>query len=59
MNGRKNCCKPERIVKLLMEEQHLSEPEAHRYIQQYAMNHGLKMADYAAQIIRTSKRTEA
>lgn len=49
----------EEAKQLLMEEQHLSEPEAHRYIQQYAMNHGLKMADYAAQIIRTSKRTEA
>lgn len=49
----------EEAKQLLMEEQHLSEPEAHRYIQQYAMNHGLRMADYAAQIIRTSKRTEA
>ena len=49
----------EEAKQLLMREQHLTEPEAHRFLQQYAMNHGLKMADYAAQIIRTSKRTEA
>lgn len=49
----------EEAKRLLMQEHQLTEPEAHRFIQQYAMNHGLKMADYAAQIIRTSKRTEA
>lgn len=37
---------------LLMRQQGLTEPEAHRALQQYAMNHGVKMAEYAARIIR-------
>ena len=44
----------EEARQLLMEEQHLSEPEAHRCIQQYAMHPGLKMADCAARIIEAS-----
>ena len=44
--------------KLLMEQRGITEPEAHRALQQYAMNHGIKMADYAAQILKTSKGTE-
>ena len=36
---------------LLMRQRGLTEPEAHRHMQQYAMNHGMKMADYAAQIL--------
>ena len=39
-----------------MKQQGITEPEAHRALQQYAMNHGVKMADYAAQIIKLSKR---
>ena len=37
--------------KLLMKQQGLTEPEAHRALQQYAMNHGIKMADFAAKIL--------
>ena len=45
----------ERAKKLLMEQHGFSEPEAHRAIQQYSMKHGMKMAEYAAQIIGLSK----
>ncbi|MBQ7519712.1 MAG: ANTAR domain-containing protein [Clostridia bacterium] len=45
----------EKAKKLLMQQKGLNEPEAHRMMQQYAMNHGVKMADYAAQILRSSK----
>ena len=48
----------EQAKKLLMKQQGLTEPEAHRALQQHAMNHGVKMADYAAQIIKLSKRIE-
>ncbi len=41
-----------------MKQQGITEPEAHLALQQYAMNHGVKMADYAAQIIKLSKRIE-
>ena len=43
---------------LLMKQHGITEPEAHRALQQYAMNHGVKMADYAAQILKSSKGTE-
>ncbi len=39
---------------LLMERDNITEAEAHRRIQQYAMNHGMKMYDYAVQILKTS-----
>ncbi len=42
----------EKAKQLLMRRDGLSEPQAHRALQQYAMNHGLRMADYAAQIIK-------
>ena len=42
----------EQAKKLLMKRRGLTEPEAHRAMQQYAMNHGIKMADYAAQIVK-------
>ena len=48
----------EKAKRLLMHRHGLTEPEAHRALQQYAMNHGMKMADYAAQIVSSSKRTE-
>ncbi len=38
--------------KRLMEKRGIGEEEAHRLLQQYAMNHGMKMAEYAAQIIQ-------
>ena len=48
----------EQAKELLMAREGITEPEAHRAMQQYAMRHGMKMADYARQIIQTSMRTE-
>ena len=48
----------EKAKKLLMERQGLTEPEAHRALQQYAMRHGIKMADWAAQLLRLPGNTE-
>ncbi len=48
----------EQAKRLLMNQHGIPEPEAHRLLQQYAMNHGVKMADYAAQILRTSRETD-
>ena len=48
----------EQAKQLLMKQHGITEPEAHRALQQYAMNHGDKMADYAAQIIKLSQRIE-
>jgi response regulator NasT len=48
----------EQAKKMLMKQHGITEPEAHRAMQQYAMNHGMKMADYAEQILHTSKETE-
>ena len=42
----------EQAKQLLMKRQSLTEPEAHRALQKYAMDHGMKMADYAAQIVK-------
>ncbi len=41
----------EQAKKLLMLRHGLSEPEAHRALQQYAMRHGMKMSEYAARIL--------
>ena len=41
----------------LMEKQGLTEPEAHRRMQQYAMRHNMKMTEYAA-ILLHSEGTE-
>ena len=43
---------------LLMQRHGITEPEAHRAIQQYAMRHGLKMAEYAAQLLKSSPDKE-
>lgn len=48
----------EQAKKLLMARHGITEPEAHRALQQYAMNHGMKMAEYAAEILKASKETE-
>ena len=42
----------EEAKRLLMRREGLTEPQAHRALQQYAMNHGLRMADCAARIIK-------
>ena len=41
----------ERAKALMMARESITEPEAHRRMQQYAMQHGMKMTDYAAEII--------
>ena len=48
----------EQAKELLMRKTRCSEPEAHRAMQQYAMRHGIKMAEYAEQILRSSANTE-
>jgi len=45
----------EKAKAILMAQKGLSEPEAHRAIQQYAMNHGIKMAEFAARIINSEE----
>ena len=40
-----------RAKAVLMKQKGLSEPEAHRAMQQYAMNHGMKMAEFAQRIL--------
>ena len=48
----------DRAKAVLMKQRGLTEPEAHRTMQQYAMNHGMKMAEFAAQILAATKTTE-
>lgn len=38
--------------KVLMSREGMTEPQAHRAMQQYAMNHGLRMEDYAREILK-------
>ena len=45
----------ERAKAVLMKQKGLSEPEAHRAMQQYAMNHGMKMAEFAARILEKNE----
>ena len=42
----------ERAKALLMRRDGLSEAQAHRFMQQYAMRHGVRMTDYAAELLR-------
>ena len=42
----------------LMRRDGLTEPQAHRRLQKYAMDHGMKLADYAARLLRTAQGTE-
>jgi response regulator NasT len=44
-----------RAKEVLMKREGLTEPEAHRMIQQYAMNHGVRMADFARKILEQSE----
>lgn len=41
----------DRAKAVLMKQKGLTEPEAHRAMQQYAMNHGMKMAEFAQRIL--------
>ena len=38
--------------RLLMAQYRIDEPEDHRRMQQYAMRHGIKMTDYAAELLQ-------
>lgn len=38
--------------RLLMEQYQMDEPAAHRRMQQYAMRHGIKMTEYATQLLQ-------
>ena len=38
--------------RLLMRRHGIDEPEAHRHMQQYAMQHGIKMTDYAQLLLQ-------
>ena len=42
----------EQAKEILMRRRGLTEPEAHHLLQKYAMDHGVRMADYAADIVR-------
>ena len=46
-----------RAKAVLMKRKGLTEPEAHRAMQQYAMNHGIKMAEFARRILEQSGET--
>ena len=48
----------ERAKAVLMKQKGLTEPEAHRAMQQYAMNHGMKMTEFAARILKSADGTE-
>ena len=45
-----------RAKTVLMKQKGLSEPEAHRMMQQYAMNHGMKMAEFAQRILDSENK---
>ena len=45
----------EQAKEILMKQRGLTEPEAHHLLQKYAMDHGMKMADYAADIVRQNR----
>ena len=49
----------EQAKAVLMKQKGLTEPEAHRALQQYAMNHGMKMTDFAARILKSAGKEES
>ena len=48
----------EQAKKILMEKHGISEPEAHRALQQHAMRTGKKMTEYAEMIVNSSEATD-
>ena len=48
----------ERAKALLMRAGGIPEAEAHRRMQQHAMTHGIKMTEYAEQLLKNSEGTE-
>ena len=49
----------EAAKKVLMKREGFSEPEAHRIMQRYAMNHGMKMTEFAAKVLANQKGEES
>lgn len=47
----------EQAKQILMKQQGITEPEAHHLLQKYAMDHSMKMADCAADIVKKSRGT--
>ena len=43
---------------LLMNRWEISEPEAHRRMQRYAMRHGMKMTEYAAMLLQNAMEAQ-
>ena len=48
----------EEAKRLLMRRYGITEPEAHRRVQQFAMKHGIKMTDYAALLLQNAEGTK-
>ena len=48
----------EKAKSILMEQLHLTEPEAHHLLQKQAMDHSIKMAEYAARIVSQEQQTK-
>ena len=48
----------EQAKRILMRRDGLTEPQAHRALQQYAMDHGSRLADCAARIIKGDEENE-
>lgn len=48
----------EEAKRALMQKRGIGEAEAHRHMQRYAMRHGMRMADYAAMLLKDSEGTE-
>ncbi len=47
----------EKAKEILMKRMRLTEPEAHRLLQKQAMDHGVKMTEYAAGIVEQEHKT--
>ncbi len=47
----------EKAKKILMQQQKLTEPEAHHLLQKYAMDHSVKLVDYAADIVKRAEKS--
>ena len=42
----------EEAKSILMKQLHITEPEAHHLLQKQAMDHGMKMTEYAGRIVK-------
>ncbi len=48
----------EQAKSILMAQLHLTEPEAHHLLQKQAMDHSIKMTEYAARIVTENQQTK-